>query len=81
MTNRPLEFCARCGHPADWHRHDDADSHAATDPDCPFRCLGYDCEKPGFPAGTPETHCGCPNYVKPEPVPTTSDLMLGRTNR
>jgi hypothetical protein len=56
--------CARCKHPASWHRHDDADSHAPTDPDCPFRCLGYDCERPGFPGGTPETRCGCPDFVE-----------------
>lgn len=56
------KVCQRCQHPPSWHRHDDADEHSATDPDCPFRCIGYDCEAPGYPAGTPETRCGCPDF-------------------
>jgi hypothetical protein len=62
-----LPDCARCGHPADWHRHDDvADEHPATDPECPFRCLGYDCEAEGFTPG----HCDCPDYLEPKAIPT-----------
>jgi len=57
--------CARCGHPASWHRHDDADDHAATDPDCPFRCLGYDCMSAGPPPPGGRA-CDCPDYVRPE---------------
>ncbi len=57
----PDTKCARCGHPDHWHRHDDANSDH---PDvAPFRCIGYDCDKPGFAAGTPESRCGCPDFV------------------
>lgn len=69
--------CQRCGHPDHWHRHDDehclsthsqpcslpgtaAAQHGA--PLAPFRCLGYDCEMPGFSRGTPATRCGCPDF-------------------
>lgn len=55
--------CRRCHHPESWHRHDDADSTPPTDPACQFRCLGYDCELPGYPGGTPESRCGCPDFV------------------
>jgi len=58
-----MSNCARCGHPADWHRKDDADPHDVTDPDCPFRCIGYDCERPGRPP--PEgQRCTCPDFVE-----------------
>lgn len=53
--------CCRCGHPQDWHRHDDADSTPPTAPNCKFRCMGYDCMKPGLP---PKTPCGCPDFVR-----------------
>jgi hypothetical protein len=56
-------LCARptCRHPQSWHRHDDADHHDPSDPACPFRCIGYDCEAPGAP---PETSpCACPTFV------------------
>lgn len=65
--------CQRCKHPAEWHQHDDvACSSKHTQPcepaTAPFRCLGYDCDGPGFPGGTPETRCGCPDYMAlPEP--------------
>lgn len=60
MAKNKAETCARCGHPADWHRADDSQT-------CPmeewkFRCIGYDCEKPGFVYGTPESRCGCPDF-------------------
>lgn len=55
-------LCKRCGHPDHWHRHDDANNDPPET--APFRCLGYDCDKPGFPAGTPETRCGCPDFVE-----------------
>lgn len=74
----PGLLCRRCQHPQGWHRHDDEQclkthpqpcslagtfdaQHGA--PRAPFRCLGYDCERPGFPGGTPETRCGCPDFV------------------
>ena len=63
------EKCRRCQHPADWHRHDDEACSSKHPQPChpeiaPFRCLGYDCEAPGYPSGTPETRCGCPDFVK-----------------
>ena len=68
--------CQRCGHPADWHRHDDvACSTKHPQPCWPenaiFRCLGYDCEAGGHPGGTPESRCGCPDYIDPagDPAP------------
>ena len=67
-----MEHCARCGHPADWHRHND-EGCLSTHPQprypwtAPFRCLGYDCMKDGTHGGTPETRCGCLAYVKAEP--------------
>lgn len=62
--------CARCRHPQSWHRHDDVACRTTHPQPChpstaPFRCLGYDCEMPGFPGGTPETRCGCPTFVAP----------------
>lgn len=78
-TPKRLEKCANCGHPADWHRHDDEGCLSKHPQPCslpgtldaqqgaplaPFRCLGYDCERPGYPAGTPDTRCGCPDYVE-----------------
>jgi hypothetical protein len=60
-----VRLCGRCNHPSSWHRHDDADPTPPTDPACTFRCLGYDCEAPGFPGGTPETRCGCPDFIDP----------------
>lgn len=61
------ELCARCQHPDHWHRHDDADPTPASDPACKFRCLGYDCERGRFSGGTPETRCGCPDFVRVQP--------------
>lgn len=73
------ERCTRCGHPSDWHRHDDVACLTTHPQPCslpgtldaqrgaplaPFRCLGYDCMAPWFPLGTPETRCGCPEFVK-----------------
>lgn len=68
-----MNKCARCGHPDHWHSHDDVACHAKHPQPCepstaPFRCLGYDCDAPGFPAGTPESRCGCPAFYK-EPGP------------
>lgn len=59
-----VKLCKRdkCGHPQDWHRHDDEkDDHDPTDPECPFRCLGYDCEVGGPP---PKHPCTCPDFVE-----------------
>lgn len=53
--------CARCGHPSDWHRHDDADNTPPTDPNCKFRCIGYDCEVGGVP---PKNPCACPDFLE-----------------
>jgi hypothetical protein len=66
------ETCQRCGHPPHWHRHDDEACLTRHPQPCeplsaPFRCLGYDCDKPGFPAGTPESRCGCPDFVEARP--------------
>lgn len=58
--------CARCGHPQDWHRHDDADHHDPSDPACPFRCIGYDCEADGPPH---DGSCDCPDYAAARPLP------------
>jgi hypothetical protein len=68
------EKCRRCKHPQEWHTHDDHECLSKHSQPCipetaPFRCLGYDCMKAGFAAGTPETRCGCPNYVAPENPP------------
>lgn len=71
--------CKRCGHPQDWHRHDDEKCLLAHPQPCapegcssaqhpthdaPYRCIGYDCEGPGFVGGTPETRCGCPDFAR-----------------
>lgn len=55
----PLPPCARCGHPADWHRLDDSLNVSPTDPAAEFRCIGHDCTAPG-----PLTPCdvACPDY-------------------
>ncbi len=62
-------ICRRCTHPQEWHSHDDEQCLSTHPQPCvpdtaPFRCLGYDCMKDGFPAGTPETRCGCPDFEK-----------------
>jgi hypothetical protein len=66
--------CLVCRHPASWHRHDDEGCLSSHPQPCslpgtldaqrgaPFRCLGYDCDAPGFPGGTPETRCGCTDF-------------------
>lgn len=64
-----LADCRRCGHPADWHRHDDEACHKKHAQPCdpstaPFRCLGYDCERGGPIRGTPESRCGCTDYLR-----------------
>lgn len=69
-------LCKRCKHPDHWHRHDDEACLSAHPQPCapdgcgpgpihpaPFRCLGYDCMASGYPGGTPETRCGCPDFV------------------
>lgn len=61
--------CRRCGHPQSWHSHDDTDCLTKHPQPCypetaPFRCLGYDCMGEGFVGGTPESRCGCPDYVE-----------------
>ena len=63
------QHCKRCGHPQAWHSHDDTACLSKHAQPChpetaPFRCLGYDCMAPGFPAGTPETRCGCADFVE-----------------
>lgn len=71
-TYRPEVRCRQCGHPADWHRHDDADDTPATDPNALFRCLGYDCETDGsltlaravYRTANPP-FCPCPDMVRP----------------
>lgn len=83
--------CKRCGHPSDWHRHDDeacltlhpqpcapAGCSSATHPthDAPYRCLGYDCMKDGFAAGTPETRCGCEDFVPDRPHGPVSERFM-----
>jgi hypothetical protein len=62
--------CQRCKHPQGWHSHDDVACRTAHPQPCspdvaPFRCLGYDCFAPGVWAGTPETRCGCSDFVEP----------------
>jgi hypothetical protein len=61
---RALPTCARCGHPSDWHRHDDTDNVPPTDPNCTFRCIGYDCTAPG-PVPPGGRACACPDYETP----------------
>lgn len=58
-----LKNCTRCGHPADWHRADDAQNIPATSPHLTFRCIGYDCEKPG-PVPKGGHACDCPDYER-----------------
>ena len=61
-----LPDCKRCGHPAEWHSHDDTvDNTPPTDPNCPFRCMGYDCIRPGYPEGG--RACDCPSYTQESP--------------
>jgi hypothetical protein len=75
-------LCKRCGHPDSWHSHDDeaclskhpqpcapagCSTPAYPTHDAPFRCLGTDIWKPGFAAGTPESRCGCPDFVEVQP--------------
>ena len=55
--------CARCSHPQDWHRHDDADPTPPTDPGCKFRCIGYDCMAHG---PMPANPCDCPDWLEPK---------------
>jgi hypothetical protein len=64
-------ICRRCSHPQSWHRHDDACERVGHPQPCypetaPFRCLGYNCMRDDqpTPAGTPESRCGCPDYVE-----------------
>lgn len=57
-----LEPCARCGHLPDWHRLDDSLNLDPTDPETPFRCIGYDCTAPG-PVPSGGRACDCPDYV------------------
>lgn len=77
-----MTICARCGHPDHWHRHDDGACLSTHPQPCapagcgpgpihgaPFRCLGYDVDGSGYPGGTPESRCGCQDYVRPENPP------------
>lgn len=61
-----------CGHPADWHRLDDAQNVGPGDPGALFRCLGYDVHAPG----KPERRCDCPDYVRQPDV--RPDGYVGR---
>jgi hypothetical protein len=70
----PLGPCLRprCGHPADWHRVDDATNLGPSDPGVLFRCLGFDVNAPGKPDRT----CDCADFVRaPDPRP---DGWVGR---
>ena len=60
VLSTPLPACQRCGHPADWHRLDDSLNLDPTDPETPFRCIGYDCMAPGKPSEGCTSRC--PNY-------------------
>ena len=67
MTKKARD-CARCSHPADWHRHDDVTCHRTHAQPCethsaPFRCLGYDCMAPGLPR-TGQQGCPCPDFLE-----------------
>ena len=55
-------LCSRCGHPASWHRHDDADN-MPVGPACRFRCIDYDCEVGGRPPLGGQV-CDCPDMVR-----------------
>lgn len=72
QTRTDTDLCQRCEHPRDWHRHDDSsrpnesghNSHGAVlgeTAECPYRCIGYDCEADG--TRPPAIPCGCPDYV------------------
>jgi hypothetical protein len=63
---KPLK-CARCNHPQDWHRLDDSKNVSPTDPKAEFRCIGYDCEKPGLPPPA-LLICTCPDFVREQDV-------------
>lgn len=69
MNTKP---CGNCGHPQDWHRHDDADNVPPTDPACKFRCIGYDCEVAGRPPVNP---CACPDFVEMKSE-TNKEMLL-----
>lgn len=77
MSETSERLCARCGHPDDWHRHDDlacpsehpqpcapAGCSSLTHPthDSPFRCLGYDVDGPGFRSTVEQRRCDCPDF-------------------
>lgn len=55
------DLCKRCSHPRDWHRLDDTKNIPPTSPDAQFRCIGYDCERPGSPPHV--NRCKCPDFV------------------
>lgn len=57
------DLCARCAHPSDWHRLDDALNISPTDPTAPFRCIGYDCTADPFDAASCSIEC--PDFVEP----------------
>lgn len=67
-THTAVDLCANCEHPRDWHRLDDSTNVSPTDPAVEFRCIGYDCEKPGqsrtdgFRDGCDKA---CPDYRAP----------------
>ncbi len=56
------DLCARCEHPADWHRLDSDLNIGPTHPDAVFRCIGYDCT---LDYSTP-TPCDdtCPDFIE-----------------
>lgn len=63
---RSTDKCQRCGHPSDWHRHDDTACNSTHPQPCdpstaPFRCLGYDCMAPGRHR---EDECDCPTFAR-----------------
>lgn len=61
-THTETGLCQRCEHPASWHRLDDSTNVSPVDPAAKFRCIGYDCEKPGSPPTT--DRCTCPDFVE-----------------
>lgn len=65
-----MKRCGHCGHPQEWHSHDDHECLETHPQPCapeiaPFRCLGYDCMAEGFVGGTPASRCGCPDFAAP----------------
>ena len=67
MTELP--DCARCGHPASWHRLNDALDVGPVDPRARFRCLSHDPEADTLDLPDDRHTCTCPDYIGPAQVP------------